>query len=72
MDRRRIAPDQAQSEWLTSHLVLATAVQGELWGPAMLYQKYLLHYHAVRQAVTAVVTIGMALACSYLILAGHF
>jgi hypothetical protein len=37
----------------------------------MPYRKYYLHYRLVRQAITAVVTIGAALLFSYLILQVH-
>jgi hypothetical protein len=41
-------------------------------GEAMLYRKYFLHYKLVREALTAVATIGTALLFSYLILQAHF
>ena len=37
----------------------------------MLHQKFYLHYRLVREALTAVVTIGAALLFSYLILQVH-
>jgi hypothetical protein len=38
----------------------------------MPFRKYFLHYHAIRKAVTAAVTIGTALLFSYLILQARF
>jgi len=37
----------------------------------MLYRKYYIRYRLVREAITAVVTIGAALLFSYLILQVH-
>ena len=47
-------------------------MQDEVREAPMLYRKYLLHYHLVRETVTAIVTIGTALLFSYLILQARF
>jgi spore maturation protein SpmA len=50
-------------------LLLATVVQYKSsQEAAMIHRTFFLHYRLVREAVTAVVTIGMALLFSYLIL----
>ena len=41
-------------------------------GAAMLLRSYFLHYRAIREAVTAAVTIGAALLFSYLIVYARF
>jgi hypothetical protein len=41
-------------------------------GDAVLYRRYFLHHRMIREAVTAVVTIGAALLLSYLILQARF
>ena len=50
---------------------LATVVQGQAREAPMLHRKFYLHYRLVREAITAVVTIGAALLFSYLILQVH-
>ncbi len=51
---------------------MATPVQDEARGAAMLYRRYFLHYRLIREAITAVATIGTALLFSYLILQSRF
>jgi hypothetical protein len=51
---------------------MVTAVQDKAQGATVLYRQYLLHYRLVRESVTVVVTIGIALLFSYLIVQGRF
>lgn len=57
---------------LTRLLALAIPVQDKAGGDAMLYRRYFPHHRMIREAVTAVVTIGAALLLSYLILQARF
>jgi hypothetical protein len=38
----------------------------------MLYRKYFLHYHLIRETATVIATVGTALLFSYLILQTRF
>lgn len=70
--KRTCASEPAGSACLTRPLALATPVQDEARGAAMLYRRYFLHYRLIREAITAVATIGTALLFSYLILQARF
>jgi hypothetical protein len=55
--------------WITRLNTLVTVMQGYAQGElAMLRRHLYLHYRVVREAITAVVTVGAALLLSYLIL----
>jgi hypothetical protein len=45
-----------------------TALQGEVREVVMLFRSYFLHYRLIRDAITAIATVGAALLFSYLIL----
>ena len=47
-------------------------MQDEAWEASMLFRRYFLHYRLIREAITAVATIGAALLFSYLILQRRF
>ena len=47
---------------------LVTALQDEAQEAVMLFRSYFLHYRLIREAITAVATVGAALLFSYLIL----
>jgi hypothetical protein len=47
---------------------LVTALQGEVREVVMLFRSYFLHYRLIRDAITAIATVGAALLFSYLIL----
>ena len=51
---------------------LVIPVQYKEQGDAMLVRSYFLHYRAIRETVTAAVTIGTAVLFSYLILQTRF
>jgi hypothetical protein len=51
---------------------MATAVQDVERGIAMFLRSYFLHYRAIREAITAAVTVGTAVLFSYLILQARF
>src|SRR5882762_8287072 len=53
---------------LTRLQALVTAVQDEAQEAVMLLRSYFLHYRLIREALTAVATVGTALLLSYLIL----
>jgi hypothetical protein len=47
-------------------------MQDEAREASVLLRRYFLHYRLIREAVTAISTIGAALLLSYLILQGRF
>lgn len=56
------------SLYLTRAQVLVTAMQDEAQEAVMLLRSYFLHYRLIREALTAIATVGTALLLSYLIL----
>ena len=47
---------------------MVAAVQDEVLEAVMLLRSYFLHYRLIREALTAITTVGAALLFSYLIL----
>ena len=56
------------SLYVTRIQALVIAVQDEAQEAFMLLRSYFLHYRLIREALTAVATVGTALLLSYLIL----
>jgi hypothetical protein len=68
---RKFSGELVEFTNVTRWPAMATVVQGHAREAPMLHRKFYLHYRLVREAITAVVTIGAALLFSYLILQVH-
>ena len=64
------APELSDSVDLARFQPLVIALQGEVLEAVMHFRSYFLHYRLIREAVTAIATVGAALLLSYLILQG--
>ena len=69
--KHKLSEELVESTDVTRLRPLATMVQGHAREAPMLHRKFYLHYRLVREAITAVVTVGAALLFSYLILQVH-
>ena len=64
------APELYDSVYLTRFQPLVIALQGVVLEAVMLFRSYFMHYRLIREAITAIATVGAALLLSYLILQG--
>ena len=63
-----MVPELTDSVRLTRLTLMVAAVQDEVLEAVMLLRSYFLHYRLIREAITAITTVGAALLFSYLIL----